>query len=326
MRTLQSMIMAAACTTAMSTSLLSSAKADTSPYLMLLPWSEDAGYFQSFDRPVFHDTGHTKQTDRRTRIFSYESTGRARFDKSQTFPDFSVGYRVNSLETGLNDPLIPSGFIDIALAAGVQLGQLTPDWTLSLVGGLGIATDGHFDNHEAFYGIASLNARWTITEKQTLDVGLAYNGNRSIFPDVPLPYAVFTHNLSPELTYAFGVPMSMIVWRPIEQVTLRASYFVPFNMNLEAAYHFTKQLSVFAGYEDATDAFRLERADTRLFYEVQRVMAGVRWVVMPNLDITLGGGYAFGQELTTGFDVRDDNGFEKLSDEPFVFFTLRGGF
>ncbi|NJL30817.1 MAG: hypothetical protein HC898_03830 [Phycisphaerales bacterium] len=210
--------------------------ADTSPYLMLQPWGEGEGYFQSVDKPIFLDAGKTEATNRRTEVMSYESAGRARFNKDQRYPEFSVGYRVNSLETGLSDPLIPKSFLDIAFAAGVQLGQVAPDWTLSLVGGVGIATDTHFDNEKAIYGIGSLNARWTITEKQTLDVGLAYNGNRSIFPDVPLPYAVFTHNLSPELMYAVGVPLSRIVWRPVEDLTLTLGYMVPYNINFEAAY------------------------------------------------------------------------------------------
>ncbi|NJL30818.1 MAG: hypothetical protein HC898_03835 [Phycisphaerales bacterium] len=39
-------------------------------------------------------------------------------------------------------------------------------------------------------------------------------------------------------------------------------------------------------------------------------------------DLQIGGGYAFGQELTTGFDVTDDTLFEKLSDEPFYILCL----
>jgi hypothetical protein len=44
------------------------------------------------------------------------------------------------------------------------------------------------------------------------------------------------------------------------------------------------------------------------------------------VDATLSVGYAFNQELSSGFDARDLDDFAQLSDEPYIGFMLRSRF
>ena len=44
------------------------------------------------------------------------------------------------------------------------------------------------------------------------------------------------------------------------------------------------------------------------------------------IDARAGVGYAFDQEFSTGFDIRDTDTVAELSDEAFFFFTVQGRF
>ena len=74
------------------------------------------------------------------------------------------------------------------------------------------------------------------------------------------------------------------------------------------------------------DAFSIEKLQNRrLFYSARRVFTGIRWVTRL-ADISLGGGYSFDQEFSTGFDLRDTHTVTKVDDTPFVMLRLDGTF
>jgi hypothetical protein len=99
-------------------------------------------------------------------------------------------------------------------------------------------------------------------------------------------------------------------------------------------YQLGRGVSVFGGYSDFFNAFfQDDHAKTdRFFLHMQRVEVGVRYV-NPNLlgynlylDAALTVGYAFDQDWSRGFDVRDLEPLQGTEGTPYVGLVVRGRF
>jgi hypothetical protein len=304
------------------------ASAQTGP-LIMKPW--DSGkprWVETYDEISYIPGGHIKGSDDDIDVFYWDSSGRIKFDKNDTDPKFWMGYDILTIELGRNAPGLPGGFTDASVQGAFKLGEIGDGWDVTLAAGLGIASDNHLSDSNAIYGIATINAVKELTDTAKLNIGVSYDGNRTFLPDIPLPYAVYLDRLDRTFTYYVGVPATGFVWTPDDRWTLSASYIVPQNFTVDLAYEIIPdKLSLFGFYRNTLDAFWQHDSDhTRIFYEMSRVVAGLRWIWEPWIDLSVGGGYAFNQEFSTGWDSRDTDTLAEPSDEPMVYFNLRGTF
>lgn len=291
------------------------------------PWPEEPHWADSREDMRIHNRGHTKGDDTSIGLFSWDSYSRVKLDRYNSDPDLAIGYRALTIDIDSDRPDLPGGLADLAVVGVRKIGSVANDWTLSLLAGAGTANDNHYSNSDAIYGIAALHGSHTIDENRSIHAGLHYNGNRTFLPDVPLPYAMYQQRLNPDLSYQAGLPTNSVTWKPLETLTFDLVYTVPVNFVGRLAYDIYRGLSVFAQYDRELDAFYLnDREHHRLFYEIDRVAAGTRWLAKPWIDVRAGVGYAFDQEFSTGFDIRDTDTVAELSDEAFFFFTVQGRF
>lgn len=303
-----------------------SSAAQTGPSLLIDPWSNDPQWASTIDELVFINGGHDKRSDLDLDIFYWDSEGRIKFDRDNADPDFWMGYRALTMTVSSGVAGLPDDLSDISVVGAFKLGG-NEEWKVTGLVGIGTANDGHFSNGDSWYAIANVNATKTLDERSKLHIGVNYHGNRTFLPDVPLPYAMYETKVSDKLLLKLGLPGSGLVWRPLKPLVIQAEWKVPFNLSGNVAWWFNEKLSVFAEYKRTYDAFYLDgREHTRLFYDASRVSTGVRLILGDLVDAAVGVGYAFDQEFTTGYDVRDTKTFVEPSDEVLLFFTLRGTF
>ncbi len=304
----------------------SAASAQVHPIQLLEPWEPHPHWARTYDEPIFINKSHTKQGDQGVGIFYWDSYGRVKLDREDQRPPFVIGYKILTIDINSDAAALPGGLTDIALVGAGGLGQLGEDWQLYLIGGLGTANDNHFSNGDAIYGLATLHATQTIDPTRKLHIGLGYDGNRVIFPDVPLPYIMYQQQFDETFALAVGAPVNVLTWRPVHGLAIQLRYVVPTNLGASVTYHFTEDLSVYAEYKSSTDAFYVHNRDNRrLFYEMDRVATGVRWL-SKWVDLTVAVGYAFEQEFNLGWDLRDTDSVADLSDEIFLSFKIQGTF
>ena len=259
-------------------------------------------------------------------LFYWDSRGRIKFNRDDTHPRFALGYRMMSLEIDSDLASLPGGATDLAVVGALEVGQVADGWTLYVVGGAGAATDNHFSDSDAYYGVGVVHVKHEIDPTSSLHLGLSYHGNRSIWQDVPLPYVTYQNYVDETFAFNMGVPVSSVMFRPIEPLTIDLHYTVPTNIGAKVAYAINEAWSLFGEYKRTIDGFVVHyRDDRRLFYELNRIAAGVRWQSRW-IDASVGVGYAFGQEFSLGWDLRDTDTVDDLSDEPFLFFKLQGTF
>jgi hypothetical protein len=299
----------------------------TSPSLLIEPWKDEPHWADTYDEPMFNPSGHSKGDDRDIDLVYYDSFGRVKLDRDDQKPGFWLGYRALTIGVGGDQPLLPGDLVDVSVAAAFQVTEHDQPWRWSLAVGAGTANDGHWSNSDALYGVATLNASHQIDERSALHIGLNYDGNRTFLPDWPLPYFVFEQRASEDFSYRLGLPSSGVAWKPWEYLTVSAGYSVPINLSVRISLDVAYDMSLFTEYGRTLDGFFLQDGGhTRLFYEMSRVSAGVRWIREPWIDLRVGVGYAFDQEFATGFDVRDLDTLVEPSDEMLVFFTVQGTF
>ena len=137
----------------------------------------------------------------------------------------------------------------------------------------------------------------------------------------------------PGLSFSLGYPYSTVHWNLAADLALDFNYTIPYAGELTLEYTLGEGFSVFGTYGNFFNAYfqQAERREERIFYEMRRAEMGVRYFNADvfrglSLDASLVVGYAFDQQFSTGWDVRDLDDGASLSDEPYVGIILRGTF
>ena len=86
----------------------------------------------------------------------------------------------------------------------------------------------------------------------------------------------------------------------------------------------TRGGAAYGSYSSTVRGYHLDGDDEnrRLFFSQDRLEAGLTFDPAPRWSWTFAGGWAFGQEFTRGFDVRDDETVRELDDAPFLRLAL----
>ena len=305
--------------------LAAPAQAQIDPSILQQPWLAEPHWAQTYDDMLFTDQGHTKGANLDTSIFWWDSSGRIKLDRNNSTPNLVIGYKVLANAVTSDDPRLNGNLWDIGLVAGGPVGQLGDGWDVSVLGGVGTANDGHW-NSETLYGIGAVNVAHRIDANQTLHLGLDYNGNGLLYPDIPLPYLTYVHTVNDRLNYSIGAPRSALHYRPFERVILDLNYAYPINTTARAEFVLIENVRLFIQYSRNTDATHLNGTEhERLFYHLERALTGVRWITKW-FDASLGVGYMLDHGFRSGFDIRATDKVANVSEEPFVSLIVQGTF
>ena len=298
------------------------AAAQVGSALVAVPWQPDrtvnaTAYYlglQTDSDTVGVDTNLTRAV----------SFGRVRFDtQDPKAPSFGWLYDHTHLDT--TDPVLPERLVTAAGAVGFGLGEVFEGWNASASVGFGFSGDLPFADEDAWYGLGSLVATKRLDQRTALTFILDFDGSRAIFPDVPLPgiqYSVFE---SPSLRYSLGLPFSTLYYKPDDRWLIDVQYILPIGGRANIEYQITDQWIGYTSYSGTTRGFHLDgdNENRRLFFTQDRVELGVRFEPSAEWTWTFAGGWAFGQEFTRGFDVRDDDLVRELDDAAFLRVGLK---
>ncbi|HEX7008778.1 MAG TPA: DUF6268 family outer membrane beta-barrel protein, partial [Phycisphaeraceae bacterium] len=220
-----------------------------------------------------------------------------------------------------HDDALPERLTDVSVAAGWSAtGE--QGRRLGLVAGVGYAGDAPFADSEAFYIQADVIYELPLDERSKLSLLFNYHGNRTFWPDVPLPAVSYAHRVNDTLSYVVGAPASEVRWRPHPRWLVNIRYYVPTTVDAVVEYELSRSWRLFAQFDNRLDAFVVDgQEDRRLFFSQRRLEAGVRYQPHPQCDLVLAGGYAFDQSFERGWDIRDLDTVRDVDDSPY----LRGG-
>lgn len=267
---------------------------------------------------TFFDAGHAKGSDDDFKLSMYDSSGRIRLmDKFRINP--TIGYSFHHLQLDGNSAL-PGQLVDAAIAFGTPITQFADNWFLALSGAVGYAGSSPFADGNAWYGRGTVLVGKELSRDSTLVFGLDYNGNRTLYPDIPLPGVAYALRLEEHLLTSVGFPYSTLTWQPNDQFRIDAFYTFPDLYELKVGYNITRTLQIFADIARNFSAYHDADlpGDRRLFFTQSRIEAGVRWGKNDGPALMAAIGYGFDQHFDIGFDGRDLDRVTRVSDEPYA--------
>jgi hypothetical protein len=320
--------------------------------LMLKPFAEKTPIEMNATGAILA-SGHTDNASADYQLSLLDLSARYRFAPEQRI-DPRLGVSATYLNFDTEDRAIPGSLLDASVAVGFGIYEDKPSgWQAGLTLGIGYAgssgddRENFFSDGNAWYGKASLLVGKHLNKTDSLLFLLDYDGNRTYKPDIPFPGIAYQKLIfgnpdpqrpgepggpfQPQLLLTLGVPFTALHWEPIEHLTVDVSYLIPDNFSARIDYDLVPRgkFGVFASLDSRRNGFHsntLRLGGDRILFYQQRAELGLRWTPAARVNLLLAGGYAFGQELTTGFDTSDDRKLADLGDRPYVRVGLQVGF
>lgn len=143
----------------------------------------------------------------------------------------------------------------------------------------------------------------------------------------PIPGVAYSYAPSDDFHMNIGLPFS-IMYRPLERLTLEASYMPIHTIHAKAKYKIVDWLSAFAAYDWANDSYALaDRVDVnqRFFMYDQRLSAGLESKWGEHWFAELAAGLVFDRYSFEGKQW-DTTQFNRVSMGNGPFVALQGGF
>ena len=155
----------------------------TGAELLIKPLMHESEVWESSgEAPIIADGETDNDQDYHLNIFDYQ--GRVAERKQPFVP--RLGWDFTYLDLNIDDVPGVQDVVDVSVGAAVELGTYS-QWQSGLAVGVGYAGNSPFGEGDAYYGMATLRVGRQITKTMDLALVIDYDGNRSIFPDIPLP-------------------------------------------------------------------------------------------------------------------------------------------
>jgi hypothetical protein len=195
------------------------------------------------------------------------------------------------------------------------------DWIGGISLTLGSASDKPFDSVDELIGQAIAFLRVPHRERNAWVFSLIYTSDQEFLSGIPIPGIAYQWVPSDTFNAVIGVPFSAVEWKPIEQLTLEASYFPVRHVRARATWQIFRPLRAYVGFDWDNDRYMLaDRTDEdkRLFYYEKRLTGGVRFD-LKHVGVELYGGYVFDRFyfLGEGYSDRRKDTFD-VAAGPFV--------
>src|SRR5690606_6423645 len=120
---------------------------------------------------------------------------RARAALSSTDPHLRFGFDSTYINIRSGDAALPERLVDQSLAVGFGITEFN-GWEVGAVVGGGYAGNNPYADSDALYGLASLIFSYKLDDTSSVQFIAEYDGNRTLWPDMPMPGIVYNHRVS----------------------------------------------------------------------------------------------------------------------------------
>jgi hypothetical protein len=300
--------------------------AQTDPTLLVKPWQTGQAFDASVDAVIESSAPSRENHQNSIGLSSYQSTGRWRVLPDQKATP-RLGYDVTYFNIAGGDPALPHHLWEGTVGFAQPVAEIN-NWFVVLNGAVGYAGESPFSDPHAVFFTGNVIVGREFSKDRALVVALNYDGNRTFLPDVPIPGFAFADRYNEHLTYVIGLPLNSITYEPVSGLQVDVGWELLETFSGRVGWEFKKHYLVYTSYTDRLTPFHLSNLpeDRRLFLQEHRAEVGFRWNPTELIRLSVGGGWAFGQEFSTGFDLRGTNPVRHLRDGPYGKVLLEIGF
>jgi hypothetical protein len=302
------------------------ALAQTGPDLLLTSF-EDGKFTKGSANYIYVFDGETDNDDADAQLSIYSANGMAKLDLDSLARGLDLnraqprgGFEYTMIHVDSDDNAIPEQMTDASIGIGLGIGK-GERWVAGLSVALGHASTNTFGDGNGWYGKADIAVGYTIDEKQSIGFILDYDGNRTFYPDIPLPGFVYKRTLNDQTKISVGFPYTDLEYKPDDRWTVALRYVIPDSGEATVEFKAAEALRIYASYSSMSEAFHwneLSNDNDRVLFFQSRVELGLRGTYNDSFSFIVAGGYAFGQQFEVGYDSTDTDLLAELSDEPFA--------
>ena len=151
---------------------------------------------------------------------------------------------------------------------------------------------------------------------------LNYASNREFWPHIPIPGFGYSYQPNDQLTAVLTTGLLSLQYRPVETLTLSATYIAVRTVDVRLTYQVFRPIRVWVGFDWTNERYLLAgRADPddRLFYYEKRIRAGAIIGLARQLFVDVTVGYSFDRFYFEGESYSDnDQNRVDVGDGPFA--------
>jgi hypothetical protein len=293
-------------------------QAQTTSEMLIVPWYGDV--FESQTDLFLFPSGHLTPGTGTAKLTEIDSQGRWRFNQEDRAP--AMGYGLHVVALGSEQQAVPPILTDISGAGAMTLGSVS-GWEIDAEAGAGYAGNHVFSDGAAWYGRGTILATHSFSADRELQFLVEYDGNRSTFPDAPLPGVEYRDKVNDQLSFILGYPTTSITFKPIEPLECTVNWYIPQSFDANLEYTITQHWSVVGTFAATDLPFHSTTlpSDRRLFFLQNRFEAAVRWTLSDSFNLLVAAGYAFDRRINSGWDERKLTPVASLSDQPYLRLT-----
>lgn len=223
----------------------------------------------------------------------------------------------------------PDELWDIRIGTGYRH-RLDSGWISAFDVTVGSPSDRPFASADEVAVNATALLRVPARDRDAWIFFLNYGSNREFLPNVPLPGFGYSYQPSDQFTAVVTTGLASVEYRPVETLTLSASYIAIRTMDVRLTYQVFRPVRLWAGFDWTNDRYlRADRADPddRLFYYEKRIRVGAIIGLARQLFVDATVGYSFDRFYFEGEGYGDRNRNRiDVGDGPFAALRLGARF
>ena len=305
--------------------LTPTARGQTGPDLLVSPWqvgqAVDTNTDAVFRAATHGDAGKYIEFD------TYHTYGRWRVLPDQEASP-RLGYDVLYYNFNTTDRSIPCHLWDTSVGFAQPVARFGKYFAV-VTTAIGYAGDKPYSDRDAVYFTANVIVGRQFSDNKALLFDLNYDGNRTFLPDVPIPAVEYRDKVNDYFDYTIGLPLNSLTYRPLSGLQIDFGWELVETFSARVGYAPARPYEFYGEYVDRLTGFHqsaVENPDSRLFLQERRAGVGFGFKPTRLIRLSVAGGWAFGQELYRGFDVRDYTVVRHLADGPYGQVQLQIGF
>ncbi len=275
-------------------------------YESLSSWTGNQ-WFESWNDTFLENGSYIRNDSSPAQIGWVHDGGRIRLANTGRYSP-TIAYNSLWMPLNTNGRLLPRQLDSQSMSFGTPVGRIGK-LGIGVSFGAGYAGSTPYNDPSSIYGMALITTQYKFNPRDRLLVSLDYNGNRGFMPDVPLPSIEYAH-VSRKFTLIAGFPEIGLDWRPMPRLRLMLHYYIYDDGKARIRYALFPWMHLYSQFSASSWSFHVDRynSDQRLFFTMSRVEAGIKLIDFSHhAKLTLGGGYAFNQAFSQGFDGRDES-------------------
>ena len=301
------------------------ARGQTGPDLLVSPWQTGQAIDTSTDG-VFRAATHG-DAGKYIQFNEYHSYGRWRVLPDQEATP-RIGYDVLYYDFNTSDRSLPNHLWNTSVGFAQPVARLGKYFAV-VTGAVGYAGDKPFSDGDAYYATGNILVGRQFSESKALIFDLNYDGNRTFMPDVPIPAVEYRDKVSDVLDYTIGLPLNSLTYRPLTGLQIDFGWSLVQTFAARIGYRPERHFEFYGEYVDRLSPFHEsanQNPDSRLFIQERRAGVGFSYTPTKLVRFSVAGGWAFGQEIYRGWDVRDYTVVRHLADGAYGQARIEIGF